>query len=180
MMKNISESLAGRLGILNLQGLSLRELSNVSFIEPFLPTDDYFEQRIKEAQDVSIDEIWKMVHRGSMPELCANPDFDWHMFYAAYVKTYIERDVVRDLTQMDDEVKFIKFLTVVASHTAQLLNIASIARDAGTCQPTTERWLSVLVTTNVIVLLAPYHNDILSEQFKHRSSTSSILDLPPI
>ena len=103
MMKNVSESLAGRLGILNLPGLSLRELSRISFHESFLPTEEYFARRKKDVVEVPYAEVWQIIHRGSMPELCANPDFDWQMFYAAYVKTYIERDV-RDLTQVGDEV----------------------------------------------------------------------------
>ena len=98
-------------------------------------------------------QVWQTIHRGSMPELCANPDFDWQMFYAAYVKTYIERDV-RDLTQVGDEVKFLQFMTVAASCTGQLLNVASLARDVGISQPTAERWLSIMVTSNLIPILA--------------------------
>jgi predicted AAA+ superfamily ATPase len=165
MMKNVTESLAGRLGILNLQGLSLRELSGASFRESFLPTDEYFGKRKKDAHAFSYDEIWQTIHRGSMPELCANPDFDWQMFYAAYVKTYIERDV-RDLTQVGDEVKFLRFMTVAASCSGQLLNMASLARDVDISQPTAERWLSILVTSNLIYLLPPYHNNITKRTVK--------------
>lgn len=165
MMKNVSESLAGRLGILNLPGLSLRELSGVAFNRPFLPVEEYFAQRAKDAAEVPYVQVWQAIHRGCMPELCANPDFDWQMFYAAYVKTYIERDV-RDLTQVGDEVKFLRFMTVAASCTSQLLNIASLARDVGISQPTAERWLSIMVTSNLIILLAPYHNNITKRTVK--------------
>ncbi|GHV30998.1 ATPase [Clostridia bacterium] len=165
MMKNVSESLAGRLGILNLLGLSLRELSDIPFSEPFLPTDDYFAQRQKMATKVSDTDIWQIIHRGSMPELCANPDFDQQMFYGAYVKTYIERDV-RDLTQVGDEVEFLKFMTVVASRTGQLLNLTSLAHDVGITYPTAKRWLSVLITSNLIYLLPPYHNNIAKRTIK--------------
>jgi predicted AAA+ superfamily ATPase len=165
MMKNVSESLAGRLGILNLPGLSLRELLDVPFYKPFLPTDEYFALRKKDIVEIPYAQVWQTIHRGSMPELCANPDFDWQMFYAAYVKTYIERDV-RDLTQVGDEVKFLQFMTVAASCTGQLLNVASLARDVGISQPTAERWLSIMVTSNLIVLLAPYHNNITKRAIK--------------
>ena len=165
MMKNVSESLAGRLGILNLPGVSLRELYGVSFREPFLPTDEYFASRQKDKADIPYDDIWNIVHRGGFPELCANPDFDWKMFFAAYVKTYIERDV-RDLSQVGDEVKFMKFMTVAASCTGQLLNVASLARDVGISQPTAERWLSILVASNLIILLQPYHNNITKRTVK--------------
>ena len=165
MMKNISESLAGRLGILNLPGLSLRELYGVSFREPFLPTDEYFTGRRKEKADIPYADVWNIIHRGSYPELCANPDFDWQMFFAAYVRTYIERDV-RALAQVGDEVKFMQFMTVAASCTGQLLNVASLARDVGVSQPTAERWLSILVASNLVILLTPYHNNITKRTVK--------------
>ena len=101
MMKNVSESLAGRIGLMTLLGFSLRETHRVDFNLPFIPTDDYFSERKKHLASVSYDEVWKTIHRGSMPELCENPDFDWQMFYGAYVRTYIERDV-RDLTEIGD------------------------------------------------------------------------------
>ena len=165
MMKNVSESLAGRLGILNLLGLSLRERYGVAFREPFLPTDEYFANRAKEQVDIPYTDVWEMVHRGGFPELCANPDFDWRVFYAAYVSTYIERDV-RDLAHVGDEVKFLQFMTVVASLTGQLLNVASLARDVGVSQPTAQRWLSILVTSNLVYLLQPYHNNITKRTVK--------------
>ena len=165
MMKNVSESLAGRLGLLNLSGLSLRELYGLSFREPFLPTDEYFANRQKEKADIQYAAVWKTIHRGGFPELCANPDFDWQMFFAAYVKTYIERDV-RALAQVGDELKFLQFMSVTASRTAQLLNISSLARDVGISQPTAERWLSILVSSNLAVLLRPYYNNITKRTVK--------------
>lgn len=165
MMKNVSESLAGRLGLLTLLGLSLREKNGVDFDEPFLPTEDYFVKRKSCLTDVSYNDVWYTIHRGSMPELCANEDYDWQMFYGAYVKTYIERDV-RELTQVGDEVKFLRFMTVAASCTGQLLNLASLARDVGISQPTAERWLSILVTSNLVYLLRPYSNNITKRTVK--------------
>ena len=165
MMRNVTESLAGRLGILVLPGLSLRELCGTQCRLPFLPTDEYFAERSKDLTRVSYSDVWNVIHRGSFPELCANPDFDWQMFYAAYVSTYIERDV-RALAQVGDEVKFHQFMTVTASRTGQLLNVASIARDVGISQPTAERWLSVLATSNLVYLLRPYHNSITKRTVK--------------
>jgi predicted AAA+ superfamily ATPase len=165
MMKNISESLAGRVGILVLPGLSLRELYGVTFREPFKPTADYFEKRAKDKTDIAYDDVWNVIHRGGFPELCANPDFEWQMFFAAYVNTYIERDV-RDLAQVGDLVKFAQFMTVAASRTGALLNVASLSRDVGISQPTAERWLSVLVTSNLVYLLPPYHNNITKRTVK--------------
>jgi uncharacterized protein len=165
MMKKISESLAGRLGIVNLLGVSLRELKGESFSETFLPTESYFQKRSRTNTDVSYDEVWERVLRGAMPELCANPEFDHSMFYGSYVKTYLERDV-RDLAQVGDEIKFLRFLTAAAANTGQLLNLSSLARDVAISVPTAERWLSVLTASGLTYLLQPYHNNITKRAVK--------------
>ena len=165
MMKNVSESLAGRIGLMTLLGFSLREIHGVDFKFPFIPTDDYFSERKKHLASVSYDEVWSAIHRGSMPELCENPDFDWQMFYGAYVRTYIERDV-RDLTEIGDTVKFTKFMTAAAAATGQLLNLASLARDVGISQPTADRWMSILVASNLVYLLHPYSTNITKRAIK--------------
>ncbi|MDO4921757.1 MAG: ATP-binding protein [Phascolarctobacterium sp.] len=165
LMKNVGESLAGRLGVLNLLGLSMREQQDIKFNTEFLPAQEYFESRKKELKPLAYDALWKMIHRGSMPDLVVNTDFDWQMFYASYVKTYIERDV-RELTQVGDEVNFIKFMIAAASMTGQLLNITSLARDVGISVTTAERWLSILVTSNIVYLLRPYANNVLKRAVK--------------
>ena len=165
MMKGVSESLAGRIGLVTLLGFSLREQYGITDDTPFLPTDDYLTARKKETADISYNEIWKMIHRGSMPELCENPEYDWQMFYGAYVLTYIERDV-RDLSEIGDTVKFAQFMTAAAASTGQLLNIASLARNVGISQPTAERWLSILVASNIVYLLRPYSNNITKRAVK--------------
>ena len=79
MMKGISESLSGRIGLITLLGFSMRERYNVPFTLPFLPTDAYFAERRKELVNIPYDDVWNMIHRGSMPELSENPDFDWQL-----------------------------------------------------------------------------------------------------
>ena len=165
MMKNVSESLAGRLGIMNLLGFSMREINDIRFTKPFIPTEKYFAQRRKFDTEFHYKNIWEIIHRGSMPELHTNMEYDWNAFYGAYVRTYIERDV-RDLTQVGDEVKFLRFMTVIASCTGQLLNLASVARDVGISQPTADRWLSILVASNLVYLLQPYHNNTIKRTVK--------------
>ncbi len=165
MMKGVSESLAGRLGLITLLGFSLRERYGISLDMPFLPTEEYLSERRKDYVSIPYDDVWKMIHRGSMPELCSNPDFDWQLFYSGYVRTYIERDV-RELSEIGDEIKFTRFMTVVAAATGQLLNVASLARDVGISQPTAERWLSILVASNLVYLLQPYSNNISKRAIK--------------
>lgn len=165
MMKGVSESLSGRVGLLTLLGLSLRERYGIQDDTPFLPTDEYFIGRKKQLPDISYNDVWKIIHQGSMPELCSNPDFDWQMYYGAYVRTYIERDV-QDLSEVSDSVKFTRFMTAAAASTGQLVNLASIARDVGISQPTADRWLSILTASNVVYLLKPYSNNITKRAIK--------------
>ena len=165
MMKGVSESLSGRIGLITLLGFSMREKYSVEFDEPFIPTDNYFSARIKQVADISYFDVWRNIHRGSMPELYENPDFDWQMFYGAYVQTYIERDV-RELSEIGDTLKFSRFLTAAAASTGQLVNLASLSRDVGISQPTAERWLSILVASNIVYLLKPYSNNITKRAIK--------------
>ena len=165
LMKDIGESLAGRLGILNLHGLSLREISGMLYDKEFIPTSNYFTIRSNSIENVSYKEIWDIIHRGSMPQLYSDLKYDWSLFYGSYVRTYIERDV-RDLSQVGDELKFLRFMTVMASMTGQLLNLATIAREVGISEPTANRWLSILVTSNIGYLLKPFYNNMTKRAIK--------------
>jgi len=165
LMKNVSESLAGRAGVLQLFGLSFREMKREKWDEPFLPTLDYLTRRKESKQNSTIKEVWNIIHRGSLPELFAEQGYDWQNFYADYVKTYIERDI-RSLAQVADEMQFLNFMTVCAAMTGQLLNMASIARDVGISEPTAKRWLSILKTGGIVYLLKPYSNNAIKRAVK--------------
>jgi len=165
LMKNVTESLAGRAGILELLGLSLREINGLSWNKPFMPTFEYLKERNADKTVLRIPEIWKIIHRGCLPELALNADFDWADFYADYIKTYIERDV-RGLTQVADEDSFYKFMTVCAAMSGQLLNLSSLANDVGISVPTAKRWLSVLKTSGIVFLLKPYSNNAIKRAVK--------------
>jgi len=154
LMKNVSESLAGRIGILQLMGLSLREIGGDKFNKPFLPTAQYFTTRKKSAVNYSADEIWKMIHTGSFPAVVTGYSKQ-KAFFDSYIRTYIERDV-RALTQVGDELQFIRFITVAASRTGQMLNYVDMARDIQISEPTAKKWLSILVTSGLVYLLPPY------------------------
>lgn len=164
LMQNVSESLAGRVGILNLLGLSLREIKEIDFNEPFIPTNEYLKKRNEKLKDISYDEIWNIIHKGAMPALYQE-NSDIEMFYAMYVSTYIERDV-RSLTQVGDTLSFLKFMTALASRIGQLLNLNSIANEVGISIPTAQRWLSILVASNIIYILEPYYNNIMKRAVK--------------
>ena len=151
LMKGMSESLAGRVSVTELSGLSLREIFQVPFNRHFVPTDSYFSER--EKQLCSYDNLWEIIHKGSYPELYAE-DRGWQDFYASYVNTYLERDVNELI--VSDSIVFMKFLTAVAARTGEILNYANIAGDVGVSEPTVKNWISILERTGIIYLLQPY------------------------
>lgn len=164
LMQGVSESLAGRIGIINLLGLSLREIKGIDFNEPFIPTQKYLEKRTEHFKNISYEELWKIIHKGSMPSMYEK-DSDFDMYYATYVNTYIERDV-RNLTQVGDTLSFLKFMTALASRIGQLLNLNSIATEVGITVPTAQRWLSILIASNIVYVLEPYYNNIMKRAVK--------------
>lgn len=161
LMKGVSESLAGRVSVCELNGLSLREIHHVSFNRHFIPTDEYMKAR--EKQLVSYDHIWEIIHKGSYPELYDIPR-DWQDFYASYLATYIERDIHELISA--DSITFTKFLTAVAARTGEILNYANIAGDIGVSEPTVKTWLSILERTGIVYLLQPYSASALTRAIK--------------
>lgn len=117
LMKGMSESLAGRVAISELSGLSAREIYVVRFNRHFIPTDEYISKRAKEI--VHYDNIWDIIHKGSYPELYV-VEREWQEFYSSYVSTYLERDINEMI--LADGITFTKFLTAVAARTGELLN----------------------------------------------------------
>lgn len=154
LMKNVSESLAGRVSIIHMLGLSTREIRQQTEEESFLPTIACLQKR-RPAARMSSRDLWYRVHRGSMPECWVNPKIDWEKYYDSYVQTYLERDV-RDFTKVRDLLTFRKFMVSVAARTGQLLNISDISRDVGIDQETVKSWLSVLEASDLIYLLKPF------------------------
>lgn len=159
LMKGVSESLAGRVGILQLQGLSLDETAGKPEIDKFVPVKEWLEKRSCSVAEGSLQSLFSRIWRGSYPALYENPEMDWEDFYNSYIQTYIERDV-RELVNIGDELAFTKFITAVASRTGQLLNYSDVAKDIGKNVPTVQRWLSILVTSGLVYLLYPYAQSI--------------------
>ena len=162
LMQHVSESLAGRIAVLELPGLSLRELQQVQCNRPFVPTEDYIEERGKEFSQC--DDIWKIIHRGGYPAL-QNPDVDWQTFFSSYIQTYIERDISQ-LIKVQDKLKFTQFLTAVAARTGQLVNYADIANQTGISQVTVKTWISLLETSGIIYIMQPFTNSALNRAIR--------------
>ncbi|MCE5331309.1 MAG: ATP-binding protein [Bacteroidales bacterium] len=160
LMEKVSESLAGRVGILELQGLSQSEKNQTEGM-PFLP--DTLTQNNRKPYNVN--SIYNIILKGSFPELYATPQLNRNTFYGSYLKTYIERDI-RQLTNVQDERLFLTFLKVTAARTGQLLNYADIAKDVGVTEMTIKAWVSLLITSGLVYLLQPYHNNMTSRAIK--------------
>ena len=161
--EKIKESLSGRTSIIELNGLSLREINEVNFFNHFVPTEEYLNKRKEQVKNY--DDLWHFIHRGSFPELYDNPSKDWEEFYSSYVQTYIEKDVLVDI-KIKDITAFIRFLTATAARTGEILNYDSIANDVGVSAVTIKEWVSILVKTNIIYLLQPYYNSHLNRAIK--------------
>jgi uncharacterized protein len=157
MMKNVTESLAGRVAILKLQGISLAEEQNRPNDLPFLPTMEVLKLR-KNVKSLSLMEAYHIIWRGSYPDVVTQNGKNWEWFYSSYVSTYIQRDV-REYLDINDTAVFHKFMQIAAARTGQLINYADMARDAGVSEPTIKTWLNVLHASGIITLLQPYFNN---------------------
>lgn len=164
LMEEISESLAGRVSIVELDGLSLRELNEVDFNRHFVPSKEYLEEREQKLKKYEAD-IWETIHRGSFPELYANPEREWIDYFQSYVKTYLERDVNK-LIKASNHMTFVKFMTAVAARTGQIVNYAMIADQVGVSEITIKEWISILEKSGVVYILKPYTSSVLNRAIK--------------
>lgn len=158
LMKGVSESLAGRVGVVNLLGFSQRENSGHAKSEPFLPTPENLSSRDSSHQ-LLLQELFSKIWLGSFPALHQEIPTDRDLFYSSYVQTYLQRDV-RDLANVGNESSFLRFLRACAARTGQMLNMQDLCRDSDINQATGKRWLSILENSGIAYLLEPYHSNI--------------------
>jgi uncharacterized protein len=137
LMQNLSESLAGRCGIINLQPLSAHELARSN-------------------QLISIEEY---ISAGGFPALYGDRDVIRQHWFPSYISTYLERDV-RNLLNVGSLRDFNRFLRAAAIRTAQTLSLSDLSRDVGVAPNTIKAWISVLQASHIIHLLEPYHRSI--------------------
>lgn len=162
LMSKVRESLAGRISILELQGLSLRELNGIKFNRHFVPTQEYITER--ETHLKPYNNLWQTIHRGTYPEMNVT-EREWLDFYSSYTRTYLERDLKEEI-EITDTIAFTRFLSAVAARTAQMLNYASIAQEIGVTQSTIKNWISVLERTGIVFVLQPYYSSHLTRAIK--------------
>ncbi len=166
LMKGITESLAGRVGIINLLGFSRAELIKKSKEhKPFLPLPTLIKNRLKIRPPLSLNELYRLIWIGSYPMMSLEKHPERDLFYSSYVQTYIQRDV-RNLTNVGNEMTFLRFLRTAAARSGQILNFSDLARDSDISVNTAKRWLSVLQTSGIIYLLEPWHSNITNRLIK--------------
>ena len=162
LLSSVSDSLAGRVCIIDMSSLSMREKQQLDFNVPFIPTDDYIDKRSKNLNRA--DDIWFHIHRGSMPELI-DEEIEWEPFYRSYVRTYLERDVA-ELINTKNLLKFSSFMRCLAARTGELINYSALSNDIGVSVKTIQEWTSILESSGIIRLLRPYEKSISNRSIK--------------
>jgi len=141
LMKEVGDSLAGRIAWLELETLSYKEITQ------------------KVELPANREELIKLCHRGQFPELWRQPDMPVDSFYSSYLATYLERDV-REILNVTSLRDFERFIRILASRSGNILNKSEIARDVGVSVKAIGDWVSVLEASNQITLLEPYYQNI--------------------
>lgn len=166
LMRGISETLAGRVAIIDLLGLSQAELQGRAGQSlPFLPAPQWISHARQYAKAQALADIFARIWLGSYPRLNTQGAAARNVFYRSYIQTYIQRDV-QDVLKVSDQMAFNRFLVAVAARTGQLLNYASLARDVDIDNKTAKAWLSVLETSGLVYVLQPYHSNLSKRLIK--------------
>jgi len=166
LMKGVSESLAGRIAVVHLLGLSRSEMTGRSQVaKPFLPIPEAIGALSASSDTLSLQDLYQLIWRGTFPAIALNTDADRDLYYSSYVQTYLQRDV-RDLARVGDEMAFLRFLRTAAARSGQMLNMAELARDADVAPNTAKSWLSILQASGLVYLLEPYHNNLTKRMIK--------------
>ncbi len=157
MMQNVSESLAGRVAVFDMAGLSSAEIEDRP-AAPFHPDLNSLRERMRTAKPKKIHQIYEDIFRGGMPKL-RTTELERDRFYMDYINTYLERDV-KDLAQVGKLSEFYDFLVYMAARTGQEIKYDDISNTIGVSAPTVKAWVSILERSGIIYLLRPYYNNI--------------------
>ncbi len=165
LMQLAKESLAGRVAILKMTGLTQNEAYN-NFKLSKLKLD-FFElsNYAISPKQANIDEIFNRVYLGSLPALVSKKITDRNIFFQSYIETYLYRDI-KDEINIKDNFKFINFIKAIACRVGQEINIHSVAQDIDISDDTGKRWLDLLEKSQIIYLLHPYSSKLLKRTIK--------------
>lgn len=166
LMDGISESLAGRVAIMDLLGLSQAELrSNARNVTPFVPTKDWINRSAEKDNELTVNQVYEQIWQGSYPRVNESGGKSRDLFYRSYLQTYIQRDV-KELISLKSESAFYSFISALAARTGQLLNVSEIGRDVGVDNKTIKSWLHVLSVSGIIYILNSYHDNVTKRLVK--------------
>ena len=162
VMKDVSESLAGRVGVLNLYSLSNSEIKGYERLL-FTPKLDELK---KNENIVHCDskEIFERIFNGGMPSI-ATGAIERSNYFSSYINTYIERDV-KQLLNVGKTIEFYNFMQYIAVRTAQELNYSTIAKEIGVDSKTIKNWISILESSGIIYLLQPFSSNLSNRIIK--------------
>lgn len=159
MMQHVTESLAGRVGIIRLYGLSNSEIEK-TFHEEFSVNLNLLIDRKNASHAMDVTSVFRRIYQGSMPRLYENPDVNHDRYFESYIETYITRDI-KELTHVSDETTFLHFIRAAAARTATNINYTELAEETGISSPTARKWLSLLITSGLVLLIQPFSNNAL-------------------
>lgn len=160
LMRNVTQSMAGRAAILYMEPLSMKEISREKEL-PFLPDESFISKQLNHT--LSVKELFEQIIHGFYPELYSNPNLTSEMFYSRYVATYIDRDI-DELLEVRNKNKFHNFMQILASLTGQQLNSSTISRAIGVSVSTINEWLSVLEASGIIYFLQSYQDASITKR----------------
>ena len=163
MMKDVSESLAGRIAVFDMSGLSAAEIEEREACV-FHPELESLRKRVQNCQPKDVHEIYEWIFRGGMPKLIAT-DLDRERFYTDYINTYLERDI-KELSLVGKLGEFYDFLVFMAARTSMELKYSEIANAIGISAPTAKEWVTILERSGVIFILRPYYSNITNRLVK--------------
>ena len=164
IMELASESLAGRVGIAHMLGLSNSEIEGTLFPKFTVDPQELIE-RVSQAKPRTIRETYERIFKGSMPRLYEREDVEREGYFESYLETYVSRDI-KPLAQVADELSFLRFIRIVAARTATNVNYDTLANEADISAPTAKRWLSILVSTGLVALIEPFSHNALKRVIK--------------
>ncbi len=165
LQQGVSDSLAGRCGIIEMSSFTHAERCGLPFA-PFVPDPAALMQREREIGRAyrPRSEVFADLFNGGMPDICTN-SAERDVYFRSYVSTYIEKDV-RKLIDASSELQFRNFISIVALRTSLELHYDEIANAVGIDVRTCKRWLSILETSGIIFLLQPYMANVSSRIIK--------------
>lgn len=162
VMKDVSESLAGRVGVLNLYSLSNCEINNYDSTL-FIPKIEELKKK-ENIVHCNSKEIFERIYNGGMPSI-ATGAIERNNYFSSYINTYIERDV-KQLLNVGKTIEFYNFMQYIAVRTAQELNYSTIAKEIGVDSKTIKNWISILESSGIIYLLQPFSSNLSNRIIK--------------